>query len=51
MNPLSRTLEVLALGEAHHAVLEVFAGDERVRAAPSTPSSSSSLLWEDVVLG
>ena len=52
VNPLARTLEVLALGEAHYAVLDVFAGDERVRAAPfDAVELELGLLWEDVVLG
>lgn len=52
VNPLARTLEVLALAGSHYAVMDVFAGDERVRAAPfDAVELALGLLWEDVVLG
>ncbi len=52
VNPLARTLEVLALRDAHYAVIDVFAGAERVRAAPfDAIELELGLLWEDVILG
>lgn len=52
VNPLARTLEVLALRDAHYAVFDVFAGAERVRAAPfDAIELELGSLWEDVILG
>lgn len=52
VNPLARTLEVLALRDAHYAVIDVFAGAERVRAAPfDAIELELGSLWEDVILG
>jgi Uma2 family endonuclease len=52
VNPLARTLEVLALRGEHYAILAVYQAADRVRAAPFEAFELDlALLWEDVDWG
>lgn len=52
VNPLARTLEVLALTDGRYALEAVFAEDEHVRAAPfDAIELELGRLWEGVILG
>jgi Uma2 family endonuclease len=52
VNPLTRTLEVLALREGHYAILAVHQAKERVRAEPFEAFELDlAVLWEDVDWG